>query len=209
MESYRRLGIIPSATLSDVFYRTESFYEDPVAVWAALSDPAAGESQGYAGYAGDLPCDGDIRDQYFGSVLLREGVAVGRLNGTQTQLLNLIKGSTERFSLECGGGAAAVRRMGSVRVDINDEATEITVRLSLDAAVPRYGIGTSEIASFVTEQLESMTALCQSLKVEPFGYAGSAIARFATVDEWLAYGWRERFSQADVRYEVTVTLSDA
>ena len=52
--------------------------------------------------------------------------------------------------------------------------------------------------------IAALVRRCQQLRIEPFGFAERVATRFLTVDDWLAWNWRERFSSADV--DVCVTL---
>ena len=62
-----------------------------------------------------------------------------------------------------------------------------------------------ELRALIEIDLADVVSHCQSLGVEPFGFAERAAARFATTDDFLAYDWRGRFPRAEVRFAIDLT----
>ncbi|MBO4298445.1 MAG: hypothetical protein J5998_06570 [Clostridia bacterium] len=208
MKRYGQLGGIPQTTVSETFYAANSFYEDPVAILAATAEeetPAPGKSAEDA-EAGQLARSGENRDEYFGAALFRGGVMAGKLSGGETQLLNLVRGDGESMPMKLGGATLFVSRRGPLNavIDLSGEAPRIDVAFVV-AVEAASGVFDENLAlSELTAGLNDLTALCQRLAVDPFGYGRRAAARFATIGDWLAYGWRSRFPRAAVVYSLTL-----
>ena len=207
LRHYHEIGCIPSAKTADVYYMSRSVYGDPAAAYAAIN---ADEESGGNDLAGDLSRSGDNKNLYFGSVLFREGRMVGVLTGEQTQLLNVLRGELKDFSRIRGGVPMRLRVSSGpgVSVDLSEERAVIDVKLTVDVMDAEQKADTGAIAVELQERLDELTAYCQELGTDPFRYAEKAAGQFATIGEWQKYGWRERFSGAEVRYRVEVKRAE-
>lgn len=211
LEQYSRLGTIPRATLSNVLYRIQSIYEDPLAILASVSGkPELWDEKG-AWYAGTLTREGENKDEYYGAALLRGGQMVGRLTGSEMQLISLLRGSDEALSMICAGVSMKLerRRAPRISVDLSGDNPVIDVSLSLLVSMTDQPFNPDDICADLTARYEALTALCQSLSVEPFGYARAAAAHFPDIPSWQAYDWRTRFSRADVRYHISIQRAES
>ncbi len=208
MDTYERLGSVPRSTISEVFYGIESIYGDPVAALAAVAgkenENAPGDPED--ALAGGLNRRGENRDEYFGAALFRGGVIAGRLTGGETQLLRLVRGGSGQMPMEAAGTSLRASRCGplSVWVELEGDAPRIDVSFTVGVEDAGEDLDGEAVARALEEGLERLTGLCQRLETDPFGYARYAAARFLTVESWLAYDWRSRFPQAEVRYSLTV-----
>ena len=204
LDHYRKAGIIPSAKAADVFYLSRSMYGDPAAVLAA----AEGEEQ-EEGYAGSLDVSGDGMNQYHGAALFADGRMVGKLTGTQTQLLNVMLGNLPEFSWVVDG--VPVRIISSrprVSIELSGEVPEIEVELRFQMMESKGGLNSSRLEEVMLERLNEMTEYCQSVGTDPFRYAEYAVRHFLTVEKWLEYNWREQFANAEIRYRVNAEQSE-
>ena len=197
-EHYASCGAIPDSCFSEVYYASRSIYSDPVAAWGWLSEPGSG------GGAASETTKAPMEECYSGAVVFRDGVMACRLDTGQTRLLNLLLGIRESFQMEHAGKPLTFTPDGSPakRVEISGNAVhvEIDIRLStIDSLAPA---AVSEIESEVARSLAELVRACQALHLEPFGLAEAAAGGFLTVPEWMAFDWRERFSQADVDIRV-------
>lgn len=205
LEQYSLLGTIPRVTLATALYASESVYEDPIAVLAAVSGTAVG-----AGYAGSLDRTGENRDEYYGGALLKDGRMVGRLSGGEMQLINLLRGADQPMAMVVDGAAMHLERQGAgVSVDLSGAAPVIDVRLSLLASMTDFPFNSDDIAASLAARYDALTAHCQALGVDPFGYARTAAAQFLTIPDWQAYDWRERFKAARVTYTITLHRAES
>lgn len=208
----RENGYIPSARAADVYYLTESFYGDPVAVLAA-KDEKNGElptSQNGDVYAGEVVRTGDNKNMYFGAALFRDGRMTGMLTGAQTQLLNMILGDLEYFGWIIDGKPVNLNISGrpTVQLNLDGEAPIIDVELTVNVFPSEKGVDMEKLRTDISDRLQEMTAYCQARGVDPFRYAERAAAHFQTVQQWLDYDWNERFLQAQVRYDVKLQMSE-
>lgn len=206
LEQYSLLGTIPRVTLATALYASESVYEDPIAVLAAVSGAETG-----ADYAGSLDRTGDNREEYYGGALLKDGHMVGRLSGGEMQLMNLLRGADQPMAMIVDGVAMNLERQGppAVSVDLRGGVPVIDVKLCVLASMTDAPFNPDEIASALATRYDALTAHCQSLGVDPFGYARTAAAQFLTIPDWQAYDWHERFKNARVAYAITLQRTES
>lgn len=203
---YAAHGYIPDATFADLYYATYSCYSDPTGVWAF---PDAGEKPA----AAVLESSEDVLNaetrtassrQYLGAALFRDGMLAGRLDAGETLCLNLLTDRVDTFSFEADSRAWTLSSAlpTGARVRIDGERPKIEVSVSLSCGDEG---DTAALESAVARSIRATIEKCQRLRVEPFGFAAKAAAHFATLPEWLAYGWRERFPEAEVTVAVHVS----
>ena len=209
LDHYARQGFIPQCCFADAWYLGDSIYGDGTAILAGLDAesgdaPAAAliDPGGMEGGSTQSP----MRQRFSGAALFSRGRMVGTLDAGQTRLLNLIRGSAEAFPFECDGRACTLTPAGRTRlgVELREERSVLTLDLelsTLDDACARDAAGLeSELASALT----GVIAHCQSLGSEPFGFSEIAASRFATVQEWMNFGWRERYVRAEIVANVRI-----
>ena len=212
LDNYQRQGYIPLAELSRVYYLSQSIYHDPVAIYAATPDQEhyrnvtpdnVGES-----YPGSLPHTGLARNEYMGTALLKDGVMVGTLDGAQTQILNLLTGTTNEMVYFVEEKNMLLERAG-VRMGV-DIAQDGAVTLHIDIRLTVKPVTSAPDPQSVREKfLSDLTGListCQALQTDPFGFALLAASQFDTVPEWSAFLWPERFAQAALALDVHIIM---
>ncbi len=208
---YRETGNIPSAKAADVYYLSHSIYGDPVAVLAAVGseNPSSAGSDG-SSYAGELNQSDDDKNQYFGTALFAGGRMCGMLNGTQTQLLNVLLGELRHFSWVVEGVPMRIEVRGKPRVTVEAEANvpKIRVEISLNVMGAEGEVNQAALKEEMLSELNELTRYAQECGADPFRYAETAAGQFLTVDEWRSYNWREKFPNAQVEYEVRLTHSE-
>ena len=208
---YADHGVIPRATLAELYYDTRSGCADPTAIWGVQESEAApagaviGPDIGQA--AGSIS-SGDSR-HYLGAAVFHDGRMACRLDAAETLCLNLLTGRVKAFMWRFGGrtwslsSLTAPRRRASLGAD--GARAEAVVTLTAEERVPPEQVQALE--DDVAGSLLRLIHRCQALGVEPFGFSLRAAAGFLTQDEWWASGWCERFSGAEVA--VTVRLVNA
>jgi len=208
LSHYQEYGYIPSAKAADVFYISHSYYGDPVAILAAggAKDPAEENGPGAESYADTLPDAGEKQNRYFGTALFSSGRMVGRLNGVQTQLLNVLLGNIEYFSWVVDGVPIRINASSSpqVRVDLSGGAPVIDVRLTFNIMQSQGETDRQAVTGELVRRLNELTDVCRICGCDPFRYAETAARQFLTVQEWLDYDWKARFPKAVIRYAVDV-----
>lgn len=207
LSHYQEYGYVPSAKAADIFYLSQSFYGDPVAILAAGStDDEKMSGNGVESYADTLPDTGEKQNRYFGSALFSGGRMVGRLTGAQTQLLSALLGNIEYFSWVLGDTPVRINVSGSpkVKVDLSGERPRIDVSLTLNMMETEGGLEPETLRQEMVRRLEELTRICQECGSDPFRYAETAARQFLTVQDWLDYDWKTRFGNAQIRYTVNV-----
>ncbi len=201
LDHYAGQGFIPRGSFADACFAFNSIYGDPTAILARADAPAAA-IVGAARENGSSPMDRSLA----GAALFREGTMVGTLDMAQVSLLDLALGVTHAISFDCDGKSYALTVVGTP--ERHAEISENGARLSLALAFTTLdGVCDAELRSLETQLRRAFTGLiadCQALGCDPFGFAESAAGAFATVPEWLAYGWRERYARAPVEVRVHI-----
>ena len=107
--------------------------------------------------------------------------------------------------LEIGGASLSVSRLGppTVRIDVSGGVPRVDVSFDVGVENMREDVDESAMLRKLTEGLSDLTARCQRLGVDPFGYGMRAAARFPTLAAWRAYDWRARFPEAAVSYRLS------
>jgi len=213
LEHYQEYGYVPSAKAADVYYLSRSFYGDPVAILAA-GTPEGQKSEtagnGLDSYAGSLPGSGNDKNQFFGTALMSCGRMVGMLNGTQTQLLNVLMGNLKYFSWVVEGTPVRINLSGSpeVRIDLKGETPTIQVGLTFNMMDSEEKLPEETLRTRLTEGMNELTKYCQECGCDPFRYAETAVWQFATAEDWSEYDWKSKFPNAEVQYEIKVRRID-
>lgn len=210
---YAAHGYIPRATFADLYCATRSDYSDPTGIWGFMD---AGEGSAESRSAAAIIADEEDRlnaetttassRQYLGTALFREGCLAGKLDARDTLYLNLLTGRVQAFSFACGGRDYIFSTLrGPVRrVDIDGNAVRLSASVTLTSEKTESRQGLAQAEAALSRELEALVRRCQAIRVEPFGFAERAAARFATLDAWRDFRWRDRYARAAV--DVTVHI---
>ena len=136
---------------------------------------------------------------------------VGRLSGGEMQLMNLLRGADQPMAMIVDGVAMNLERQGmpDVSVDLRGDKPVIDVGLCLLVSMTDDSFNPDDIAAALAARYDALTSHCQSLGVDPFGYARAAAAQFLTIPDWQAYDWHERFKTARVTYAITLQRAES
>ena len=205
LDHYAARGYIPDSAFADAYYAGNSIYSDPVAIYATLEEEDAPAIALYGSNGRDVTAS-PTRQRFAGAALLRSGTLAGTLGTVRTALLNLVLGSTRSVVVDCDGRACMLSLDGAPvkRVVVCDSGAELVLRLRLSIADDTGVADPKRIERLLTEELSALVAQCQSLRVDPFGFAEAAAPSFPTVRKWLDYNWRERFAGATADIRVAV-----
>lgn len=213
LRHYRETGYIPSAKAADVYYLSRSIYGDPAAIFAAVHEE--GQKEAIPGteqeaYAGELNQTGDNKNQYFGAALFSDGIMVGRLNGVQTQMLNVLRGDLKQFSWIVDQIPVRINVSGAPDVSVQTMPDRIRIDVSLEFEVmhSQGGLSAEQIERLIVLRLNELTEYCQRCASDPFRYAERAVRCFANTDSWLKYDWRGKFPQAQIEYAVKIKMRE-
>lgn len=216
IEHYVRYGIAPDSRLANLYYRTESVYSDPMAMYALFSEakPEAGAEAGGAEKGGaqtasalsgpmeeiSRALESDMQNRYLGAAVFADGRFRGLLDGGETVLANLLSGSLDLFwySLEDECIKLNVIASPTVKVDTRSDPARIKISIRLSVSNQDQYIDEEELAGRLRGDLEALIDRCQEMGAEPFGFAEVAARNFATLEAWQNYDWRRKFEQAQV-----------
>ncbi len=206
LDHYADQGFIPRGSFADACFAFNSIYGDPTAILARLDAPSgdapAASIVGPASESGASP----MGQRFAGAALFREGRMVGVLDMAQTALLNLLSGATRAIAFDCDGRRYALTVAGRPvrRAGIGANGPQLSLTIGFTTLDGVCGEDIRSLEAQLTFALSELVAHCQTLGCDPFGFAESAAGAFATVPEWLGYGWRERYVHAPVEVRVSV-----
>ena len=214
MEHHAAQGSIPDGSFADLYYASNSFYSDPVSARAWIDYGMQNEAKSAGLVVGNpfrqgSTATGPSSQVYSGAAIFREGVLAGRLNAEETLLMNLARGKVRSLIYFHEGTAYTFALEGRPvrRVQIAEAATRIGLEISLSSIDRIEPDLRNDIKAELENSLRALIKKCLSSGLDPFGFADCAAGGFATIPEWLAFDWRERFTTAGL--DVSVRLSSS
>lgn len=212
LNHYEWLGISRPTTLTDVYFQMNSLYGDTAVTLAALNSGqgnrpvAAGRTMD--AYPGALPRNGDSQVEYMGSALLNSQQMVGVLTGLETQLLNLLSGEEISMHYLCDGRSITLGSAGHprVKVDCSADIPVIQIGLKITAGPAQKVTDTHQLMTLLQADILDLIAHCQSLGVEPFGFAQYAAKNFWFYKDFQDYRWPDKFKDAKIELDIDVTI---
>ena len=181
-----------------------------------------------AGYLpGQAPLLGDNSAQISGLAVFRGERMVGALDSFETQTLNLITRSRTRKILALPdplspGEEMIVSILPTGRSKIRSyfvgetPTFDITLRLRGTIEQIRGDANHSEdfLAAYIKQACASnienlITKLQQEYRADLLGLGSKLSRNFLTVQEWEAFGWRERYPDANIRVHINLDLDRA
>lgn len=180
-------------------------------------------------YAGDLARIGGGKPEFLGSAVFNGDKMVGELNGDETRAVMIIKGKFHRgfyaFPDPMAPGKAITlevrqEKKPKTKIQIDGAIPVINVQIELEADIAAIqttiNYESSELKTMIEEkfkefvkgQLDRTVKKCQKLKTDVFGYGfGLSVAtKFSTIQEWEAYGWKEKFSTAQINTDIEFNI---
>jgi len=203
-EDYTHSGYIPDATFADFFYKTASFYSDPIAIYAEPSRNAQTASVVIPDNPGASASDSQQANRYLGAAVFRNGKFVGRLSGKELLCCRLLRGDDLAFPYALDDKSFELAVLGVPRIIIDTEAqpVKITVRMTF-SILPGSDFTSNELLSqSLEEDLRDAVNACKAIGAEPFEFAEVAARSFLTIADWQAYGWREKFADSEIRFKI-------
>ena len=199
LSQYARQGFIPDACLADACYCANGIYGDPIAIWGELEDAPSDDEAGAV-------LESPMRQRFSGTALLRGGRLVRRLSRRETRLFNLIRGQCKAFPCAWQGGIAELTlRSAALEARFAGDDISLLLRLKLRAPEGLSEAEASNLEAAIRTEITRLVGDCQRLGVDPFGFAESAAAHFATVPQWTAYDWRRRYAGAPLTVDLTIS----
>jgi len=175
---------------------------------------------------GRAPITGENHTQVSGLAIFSGQRMVGALDSFETQTLDMLTKSRTRkvLSLPDPGSeddtitvSIMPTRRGKTRAYmVGDTPTfEIDVHLRANIEHIRDGAGYNQnfLAEYIRREcLRNMEDLVDSLQnryhADLLGLSNRLARNFRTVQEWEAFGWRERYPDADIRINLNITMEN-
>ena len=216
-------GFTPRSRLADLYYLMNSVYGDPMIGYAVLGPKMTPEEEGGQGGAqpasalsGELmdlsdEFESDIPMRFIGAALFKDGCMCGVLDGEQTLCANLLLNDLDSFYYSFDDLTVELIPEGSIRlsVDTDSEPATLRVRGKLSLAAEEMEIDEEALMERLNGDIAAAIRATQRLGAEPFGFAEAAARHFATLEDWVRYGWREHYPQARVEVDVELTPTSA
>lgn len=231
-------GFIPDTNLFKFYNNFKSTFQRPVTILAGvnslknLKKPGEGEMQestsGGNYLAGELPREGYLKRELFGTAVFDGAKMTGELNGTETRALLMIKGEFKRgfFTIKDPIKPGYVvpldvfpSRKPEIKVNVQGQTPEINVKIRLEgdilAVQSRENYEKPELKPVLEQafeneiksQVDSVIAKCQrEFGTDIFGFGRTAASKFLTIEDWENYRWHEQFPNATVNTEVDFTI---
>lgn len=205
-EDYTHNGYIPDTTFADFFYKTASIYSDPLAIYAEPSP----EAQPASIVIPDNPVEPGLKTQqanrYLGAAVFRDGQLAGVLGGKDLLCCRLLRGDDLSFPYALGEKALELAVLGTPRISIDTEAepVKITIRMNFSILPGSDFVDDMQLAQSLERDLRASIDACKAMNTEPFEFAESAARSFLTNADWQAYGWRERFLESEIEFEISL-----
>lgn len=203
LDHYARQGFIPDSSFADAWYLAGSIYGDATAIHASLTE-AQDDQPATMLISPSGAQRSPMRQRWSGTALFRGGVMVGALDAGETQLLNLIRGDADAFPFACDGRAYTLTPEGNPRLGADVEGGKLSVKLTLGTVDDLCETDAAALERELESALARLIRRCQALGTEPFGFSEAAASHFATVPDWLAFHWRDRYATAEVDVSVGI-----
>lgn len=213
-EHYIARGFIPDTTFADLYYGMNTFYSDPIVIWGFSTDEKVKEPSETSVASIILPNDdgsnqisSSSKRHFLGAALFADGIMKERIKKEDMILINLLRGSINTFSYQHDNAIIQLTpvKRPTIKVSIIEGIPRISIKICLSAIIQGAYEGNAELEERIENDIYKMIFKFQNKKIEPFGFAEKAAWNFYTIQEWLDYNWREKFSSAEIALEVRVS----
>ena len=214
-EHHRTRGYITGANFADFYYDGVSVFSDPVAILCATTkegpDEPTSESSLEDIMPENVPAESENENEYVGTALFRDGLMVGELDGLETSLVNAVRGAPIFFGYSLDGFPISLQSHDISGLEIYEDengTTRIGFTLRFNVIADLKSPPVEALKETLHADLLRLLEKCQTLGVEPFGFASHAATRFASLADWLEYDWPERFANAEFDVDIDITVTD-
>ena len=216
LENYDRQGYIPSTTLAAVLRDLNGSWRAPLIPYASLnvyddlSAPKPGQPLDVQ--SGDLPRQGASTAEYVGGVAMSPDGTYTILTGYEVQLYHLIVGEPQSLFFSVGDRYYSARWKKPHRLRAEEKGGRSVLTLELPVII-EYSIFSGEpeagVTAFLEAEISGLVHKLQAADCDALGFGSVAVRRFSTLYAWNAYGWHDRYRQADIVVEVKAQLRQA
>ncbi|MDR7240201.1 Ger(x)C family spore germination protein [Neobacillus drentensis] len=228
-------GLIPDSTLFRFFTTTYRETELFLAMYVSAEkdkNPKAHQEDEYM--AGQVNATGELDDtQFMGAAVFRNGVMIGKLNGQETRVVNILDDTTnikdilidlpDPFSNKKKQLAARILKTKGNKVKMNVKSArlkiDITVPLKIEIMSNPSMVDFSEkrnqqivkrqIINHLKKVNEKFFKKTQTkLKGVPYPLSMYARRYFGTIQEYKKFNWRKSYLNADIRVHPNIQIID-
>lgn len=212
--NYAGKGFVPTTSLAQAVHEMGFGWRDPLLILGALGDGQGPPRDGNVldTDVGDLHKTSVNAVKMFGAAVTNGQKVSGTLTGYEMALINLIRGNAQALSLSDEEGFSLplyVRSPAALDVTEgeNGEPLQLSVELLCEvhytAPYPPDG---EELQRQLQQDIENTLKKLQSMGCDALGFGGKMVRKFATVQQWEDYHFREKYVQADVQVTVHIRL---
>lgn len=206
LQNASEIGYTPKSRLVDLFFDTSSVYSDPMVTMCTMSENDGDAMEPDMTSIQGLSVEAESKNRYMGAVVMKNGIAAGKLTGEQTVFANVLSGDVDALTYTFDGIRVQLIAQGKprVQIDTSDGKVKVDVHMSFTAMGTPETPDPKGLGMDLRDRLYDTVKLCQSMKTEPFGFARIAARSFFTLDEWMAFGWANSFSEAEVNIGINI-----
>nr|WP_243864482.1 Ger(x)C family spore germination C-terminal domain-containing protein [Paenibacillus castaneae] len=177
-------------------------------------------------YAGKIKRTGEVPVEFFGTAVYKSSVLAGFLNGSETRILNMLRGelsqsiwdfrdpSDKQLNLSVTMKPDKHAHLKIVRsgdqvnaiFDIAMEGKLISVQSKVDYTKPKNKKKLEEAVQLQLhdQAIKVLDKTVHKWGVDCFNINNRVVSTFSTLKEWDAFNWRSRLK--DMKYEVNITF---
>jgi Ger(x)C family germination protein len=236
MESSSETSYFLNTTLHEFYQRLKepegAGYTTMVAVnpqtmenLAARSKTPGEKTEEY--YAGDMPRAGSNPVEFLGTAMFRGDKMVGMLTTGETRLLAMLTGKYKQSYMTVIDPLAPKhgininirqgekpdyktrivdgRPVAQVTVHLEGEITSIPSGINYEKAEYKELLE-EQIAQIIKQEMTDLVVRTQEEGADIVGFGYRFRHKFQTMPEWVAYGWTDKFPQAEITVEVECKL---
>lgn len=212
INNYAGKGFVPTTSLSQAVRDMGFGWQDPLLILGALpseESPSPREGNVLDVDVGKLQATSVNAVKLFGAAATDGKKVSGALTGYEMALIHLVRGNAPSLSLpDEQGFSLSLRARAPARLTV-EEGEKPVLRIVLMCEV-QYNAPHPPDGEKIRQQLEediaAMVQKLQSMRCDALGFGGRMVHRFATVQEWDAFQWREKYARADVQVDVQLRL---
>lgn len=213
LQNYAGKGFVPTTSLAQAVQEMGYGWQDPLLILGALPQDKEGapdEDNVLNVDADQLHSTSINAVKLFGAAATDGEKVSGTLTGYEMALVSLMLGQSQSLSLwDDQGFSLPLYARAPATLQVREENDKLILEASMVCEVhyrSPYPPDEEKIRARLEAELESTLRKLQSLRCDALGFGGRYMRRFATVQAWEAYGWREKYVQADIRVQVQLRL---
>lgn len=209
--NYAGKGFVPTTTLAQAVQEMGFGWQDPLLILGAIGDGEGPPREGNVldTDVGDLRKTSVNKVKMFGAAVTDGQKVSGTLTGYEMALIHLIRGNAQSLSLSDEQGFSLplyVRSPAALTVKEGENmqlGVELLCEVHYTAPYPPDG---EKIRLQLQQDIENTLKKLQSMGCDALGFGGQMVRKFATIQAWEDYRFREKYKQADVQVTVHIRL---